>query len=121
MQLQISRVAGDAHHALDVPLAGPYKVAFQCRGMRVAQTEHISVVCPDCLMSAQRAQYEVLLTVVEDRLDIARRGVRYEPKLSEHRGKHVPGDGRLHDIRTIQAIDTAKQRSALDLPSAESW
>ena len=53
MQLQISRVAGDAHHALDVPLAGPYKVAFQCRGMRVAQTEHISVVCPDCLGSAQ--------------------------------------------------------------------
>ena len=76
--------------------------------MRITETEDIAVVRPCCsnkpILSAQ-------FTIAEYILDIRGSWVSHETKLREHARQHSSRYGRLNDICSIKAIDTAAQLS----------
>jgi hypothetical protein len=77
-------------HTVQVAFPGSDKVAFQGRGVRVTETDCITVICP---------------YVVEDTFD-GRTG-NIQTELSKHGRQHVPSKSGLDNIGSIKTIDTA--------------
>ena len=77
-------------HTVQIAFPCPDKVALQCRGVGVAETYCVAIVCP---------------YVVEHTLDGRARNV--ESELSEHGRQDMPSKGRLDHIGSIETIDTA--------------
>jgi hypothetical protein len=77
-------------HTVQVAFPGSDKVAFQGRGVRVTETDCITVICP---------------YVVEDTFDGGTGNI--ESELRKHSRQDVSSESGLDDICSIQTIDAA--------------
>ena len=87
--------------------------------MSIAETDCIAIIRPDYLTSASipNANMQNKLTIVKYTLD--GRAGHIESELSEHGRQDMASKGRLDHIRSIETIDTTKNRKLTVPPPRE--